>query len=299
MNIGNEQTVGRRPGCLGACLPNPEDLPARWSASQCVYRYLYPCQPLIDADKLAAAFESDSCVKSQERDVRRYPSSSQRNWRTMPWLQTWMTQSSSSLSSSAENATAAASRAPGPPSTSSSSSSVGGGPVARALNGGDPQRQHQWWYVDEEMYSVKGPSGMREYGPDIPEGAVPVAVVDVGFKLNHEDLENRWFDETPEKTHGSPDACFNGADDDGNGYVDDCGGEIFTDEGAWAGSHGTEVSGCIAGEADNGIGVTGVCPFCKVLPLRFDGFVSRELEALNYAAAIGVRVINLSFGGPE
>jgi thermitase len=65
--------------------------------------------------------------------------------------------------------------------------------------------------------------------------------------------------------------------------------------------HGTHVSGTIAARTNNTIGVVGVAPGAKVLPLRvFDNrgtaFDSWIAQAFNYAGDLGLRVVNASFG---
>ncbi|HEY6777629.1 MAG TPA: S8 family serine peptidase [Thermoleophilaceae bacterium] len=65
--------------------------------------------------------------------------------------------------------------------------------------------------------------------------------------------------------------------------------------------HGTHVSGTIAAGANNAIGVVGVAPGAKVLPLRvFDNrgraFDSWIAQAFDYAGDLGVRVVNASLG---
>jgi thermitase len=66
--------------------------------------------------------------------------------------------------------------------------------------------------------------------------------------------------------------------------------------------HGTHVSGTIAARANNSIGVAGVAPGAKVLPLRaFDSqgraFDSWIAQAFDYAGDLGLRVVNASLGG--
>jgi thermitase len=66
--------------------------------------------------------------------------------------------------------------------------------------------------------------------------------------------------------------------------------------------HGTHVSGTIAALANNTMGVVGVAPAAKVLPLRaidngggaFDSWIA---QAFDYAGDLGLRVVNASFGG--
>jgi thermitase len=66
--------------------------------------------------------------------------------------------------------------------------------------------------------------------------------------------------------------------------------------------HGTHVSGTIAARGNNAIGVVGVAPGAKVLPLRAvdnrgDAFDSWIAQAFDYAGELGVRVVNASLGG--
>jgi thermitase len=66
--------------------------------------------------------------------------------------------------------------------------------------------------------------------------------------------------------------------------------------------HGTHVSGTIAARAGNAIGVVGVAPAAKVLPLRVfsNGGVALDswiAQAFDYAGDLGVRVVNASLGG--
>ncbi|HEX6332286.1 MAG TPA: S8 family peptidase [Actinomycetota bacterium] len=123
--------------------------------------------------------------------------------------------------------------------------------------------------------------------------ATVVAVIDTGIDLSHPDLApNLWVnaDEIP----------ANGIDDDANGYVDDVNGWDFIDDDAVpqdTDAHGSHVSGTIAAAMNNTIGVAGVCPGCRIMPLRFDLDVFTELRAIDYAIANGAHIINASFGG--
>ncbi len=65
--------------------------------------------------------------------------------------------------------------------------------------------------------------------------------------------------------------------------------------------HGTHVTGTVVASADNGIGVAGVAPAAKVLPLRVmnnsgQGLVSDVVQAFDRAGRLGVRVVNASLG---
>jgi subtilisin family serine protease len=141
---------------------------------------------------------------------------------------------------------------------------------------------------------------------DISTGShdVVVAVLDTGVDVNHPDLrDNIWIneDEIPN----------NDVDDDENGYIDDIYGWNFEDdsnevtpEGTdWLGlnGHGTQVSGVIAAVGNNGEGVTGVNWHCSIMALRLSLELTSEevAAALDYAAANGADVLNMSFGGDE
>ncbi len=133
---------------------------------------------------------------------------------------------------------------------------------------------------------------------DTQKGNVIVAVLDSGVDITHPDLAgNIWVN--PGEIPG------NGIDDDGNGYVDDVNGWDFAsnDNSPTPGTetgheHGTHVAGIIAAVQNNAVGVSGVCPACKIMPLRFAFDTATEVSAIAYAVANGASILNASFGGP-
>jgi len=74
--------------------------------------------------------------------------------------------------------------------------------------------------------------------------------------------------------------------------------------------HGTHCAGIAAAKGNNNIGISGVCPNCKIMPLRagfsiiYRGQTYGSLEyddianAIRYAVDNGAKVISMSFGGP-
>ncbi|CAH1195687.1 hypothetical protein PAECIP111892_02087 [Paenibacillus auburnensis] len=124
-----------------------------------------------------------------------------------------------------------------------------------------------------------------------------VAVIDTGVFTDHPDLaDNIWTNKK--------DYAGNGKDDDNNGYIDDVHGWNFIDhtnqlydavDGDW---HGTAVAGIIAAESNNGIGVAGIAPNVKLMPLKFiKGEYGTELaliEAIQYAEKNGAKIANIS-----
>ncbi|MBN1350479.1 S8 family serine peptidase [candidate division KSB1 bacterium] len=146
-----------------------------------------------------------------------------------------------------------------------------------------------------------------------------LAVIDTGIDYWHEDLRaNIWLNSGEDvNRNGVVDSSdFNGIDDDENGFIDDIRGWDFTDAPAWADGgdylerdndpqdehgHGTAIAGIIAACANNGIGISGAAPDCKVMNLRagtLRGLLEEDdvASAIVYAVENGARVINMSFG---
>ncbi len=131
------------------------------------------------------------------------------------------------------------------------------------------------------------------------DGAV-VAVLDSGIDLDHPDLrDNIWTN--------AGEVPANGLDDDRNGYVDDVhGADTVQRDGAPQDGlgHGTRMAGIAAARGDNGIGVRGVAPHAKIMPVRVlddagAGSTETIVAGIAYALRQGARVINLSLNGPE
>ena len=131
--------------------------------------------------------------------------------------------------------------------------------------------------------------------------SVVIGVLDTGVDINHDDLKNNIYTNTSE-------IAGNGIDDDNNGYIDDVNGWDFANgdktvfDSSEADTHGTYVSGIIAASA-NSTGISGVAPNVKILPLKFingnSGYTCDAIEAIEYAMAKGVKIINCSFGGTD
>jgi thermitase len=138
---------------------------------------------------------------------------------------------------------------------------------ASAHAAGDPLRSHQWG-LDLIHADAAHP---------VTTGAgATVAVVDTGIDAAQPALAGRILpgydvvdnDSTPQ---------------DGNG-------------------HGTHVSGIIAADANNGIGVDSVAPGASILPVRVlddsgSGSSAAVAQGIDWATSLGADVINLSVGG--
>jgi subtilisin family serine protease len=68
--------------------------------------------------------------------------------------------------------------------------------------------------------------------------------------------------------------------------------------------HGTMAAGVIAATGNNGLGVAGICWYCKILPVKVlgrdgSGNYSHIAEGIRFAADRGATVINVSLGGND
>ena len=132
-----------------------------------------------------------------------------------------------------------------------------------------------------------------------------VADIDSGLDMNHPDIAANVYT-NPGEIPG------NGIDDDGNGYIDDVHGWDFahndndpSDTDGACGGHGTHTAGTIGAVGNNGIGVTGVNWNVQIMPLKVfktyffvlcSASTTDIISAVNYAASMGVRVSNNSYG---
>lgn len=118
-----------------------------------------------------------------------------------------------------------------------------------------------------------------------PSGSFPIALIDTGVDVDHEDLgANFWRN-----------------DDDGG-----VGWDFTTDAGVIAdgSNHGTRVAGIIGAVGDNDKGVAGILWDCDLMVLRCFTYsslgstsdVAMVTEALEYAIDRGVRLSNNSYG---
>ena len=132
---------------------------------------------------------------------------------------------------------------------------------------------------------------------------IVVAVADTGIDPHHPDLTNQLWNNPNE-------IADNDIDDDENGYIDDIHGYHFAlDSGELTDSstHGTHVSGTIAAESNNDIGISGAFPEAKIITLGVssDGIrieTASFIKACNYLVGLkntGINIIalNASFCG--
>lgn len=127
---------------------------------------------------------------------------------------------------------------------------------------------------------------------------VLVGVIDTGVGVNHPDLAANIFTNPGEVPGDS-------IDNDQNGKIDDVHGYDFADNDADptpTNHHGTHVAGIIGAVGNNALGVTGVAWTVKIVPLKCakdsDPRISNGdvMDAIDYAIAMGVDILNNSYG---
>ncbi len=142
----------------------------------------------------------------------------------------------------------------------------------------DPYINLEWQIDDPERSGdssvAKAWSYLRSKGI-VPGKGVVVGIIDDGFDLGHDDLFDQFVrgydfqadDEYPLPNEHTP--------------------------------HGTCVSGVLAAEGNNGIGVAGACPHCLIVPVRMDNMNLdgvAEVQAFSFLLDRGVDIISNSWG---
>lgn len=144
---------------------------------------------------------------------------------------------------------------------------------AASASGGDPHRSQQWALDTLQVATAWG----------ISTGAhVDVAVIDTGVKGTHADLAGK-------VCSGVAFLNSTGVAQLGQGATDPHG-------------HGTHVAGTVAAIRGNGVGVAGVAPSARVIPVRVldaqgNGSSSDVARGITWAVDHGAEVVNLSLGG--
>jgi subtilisin family serine protease len=117
-----------------------------------------------------------------------------------------------------------------------------------------------------------------------------IAVIDLGFDVNHFDLAGNF-------SHNSSEISGNGVDDDNNGYVDDFIGWNFNgnNNNLDGGEHGTAVIGVANAIGNNDAGIIGSCPKCNSIPIRSGHTPEADQLAIEYAKKRDAKIINCSW----
>ena len=145
----------------------------------------------------------------------------------------------------------------------------------------------QQWALENTGQSFFGNAGTEDADMDVSDmwdietkhkSDIVVAVIDTGVAINHTDIKNNLV----------PGVDFLGSS------------EPYDKDG-----HGSHVAGIIASIVDNSGGISGISRYnnVKVLPIRAgdsSGFnLTDILLSISYAKTHGVKIINMSLGGPS
>ncbi|MBX6371962.1 MAG: S8 family serine peptidase [Acidothermus sp.] len=168
----------------------------------------------------------------------------------------------------------------------------------------DPFFRYEWWMQNTGFAygqaAVPGDDvrGLAAWSLGSGASAV-VAVIDTGV-VDVPDLAGRIWTNPKEP-------CGATRDLDGDGLIGDCHGWNFYTgspilSAGWASAHGTGVSSVIAAAANDRVGIAGLIPNAKIMPLVVsgDGYriaVDLVPDAVRYAVDHGANAINMSFGG--
>ncbi len=177
-----------------------------------------------------------------------------------------------------------------------------------------------WLYRDQPVrHDIRAPEA---WGVTTGDTSIVVGIVDTGVIPYHPDLGGRG-ERGNMYVNWREKAGVAGVDDDGNGYIDDFAGWDFVsaattpaggedalvednDPNDWVG-HGTACAGIVGALAGNAIGLAGVAPQVRLMPLRIGWLpqgstppngqvdMAYAAAAIRYAARMGVNILNCSF----
>ena len=128
-----------------------------------------------------------------------------------------------------------------------------------------------------------------------------VGIIDSGVDYEHEDLRDNLA-----YNYADP---VNGIDDDLDGYIDNFYGWDFGSndadpmiEGSGVLSHGSTICGIAACSTDNNLGSASPAFLCQYLPVKVTNSIGEIVgtnEGVLYAALMGAKVINCSYGSTQ
>ena len=141
--------------------------------------------------------------------------------------------------------------------------------------------------------------GVKGVDVDAPEAwnlstgrGVTVAVLDTGIDLENPDLIPNLWTNTGE-------IAGDGIDNDNNGYIDDVHGINLVNRSQPPdddNDHGTQIASVIGAAENEGLGMVGLAPDAKLLPIKFmerggRGDIASAIEGISYAEAQGARIV--------
>ncbi len=189
----------------------------------------------------------------------------------------------------------------------------------------DPGINGSQWYLRNMSLGGGDVRAVGAWNEAVGDSNIIICILDSGVDWHHPDLGG----DHPDKVNGAVwtnwDEYYGtpGLDDDGNGKIDDIRGWDFVALNSTTpnypdqdvrfadndpmdyGSHGTNCAGMAAGITNNGIGVAGAAPGCKIMAVRC-GYTTNEgqgvvrmdyaASGMIYAAVNGAKLVNCSWG---
>jgi thermitase len=127
----------------------------------------------------------------------------------------------------------------------------------------------------DEQWGVAKIKAASAWGLQTGSDKIVIAILDTGVDLDHPDLVKKLVA--------------------GYDFID---GDDQPDDVA---EHGTHCAGIAAAQTNNGVGVAGICPNCKIMPVRVlgadGGLASDVAKGIIWAVDHGAKVISMSLGG--
>jgi len=186
----------------------------------------------------------------------------------------------------------------------------------------DPGINANQWYLRNMAVGGGDIRAVGAWNETLGDTNIVICILDSGVDWHHPDLGG----DHPDKVNGAIWTNWTeyygttGVDDDGNGKIDDYRGWDFVtgvsgipgqdlqtpdNDPMDFGSHGTNCAGMAAAITNNGIGIAGAAPGCKIMAVR-SGWTTSEGQGvvrmdfcssgMIYAAANGANLINCSWG---
>lgn len=160
---------------------------------------------------------------------------------------------------------------------------------------------HQW-HLDKI-------EAIKAWNMGVGSERIVVAVIDDAIKTSHEDLKNIIWTNHSEIPN-------NNIDDDNNGFIDDYQGYDVADNDKNTNPpinspylrHGTHVTGIVAAQTNNEVGVASIGNGIRILPIKatkdntapdkmaLKTQISHGWQGVSYAIAMNVDIINMSWG---
>jgi len=192
----------------------------------------------------------------------------------------------------------------------------------------DPGINNQQWYLRNMTVGGSDIRAVGGWGESLGDSNIVICILDSGVDWHHPDLGGNHPDKVNGaiwtnwvEYYGTP-----GLDDDNNGKIDDIRGWDFVNVNPSQGwpdedvtgqdndpmdyeSHGTNCAGMAAAITNNGTGIAGAAPGCKIMAVRCgylpngsnQGIVRMDWASAGmiYAAANGADIINCSWGNTD